>query len=254
MVQSFRGGEKGDTFSGKIQRPKHEDDEAIQDTFDSVDIDDSGGIDHEEFEKALTRIGINPSDAKALFDTIDVNGDGEINFTEFRDWVKNGRSEWASNVAKKMVADVPTYQFTYGFLRDVTYRNMLFQQRQRIHQYAAQYYGRNINDMWHQSRSYDPKLQVIGQRHCVFAGDAKDRARESWWNERAYKVFQATKCHPPNPSRRLFSTVILAFYNPPNPTRRLFSSVILVFYNLQFEMSVQSQNYTSFLQLSWKIS
>lgn len=163
----------------------------IMRTFNEVDLDENGFIDVDEFQQALDRLGLTPKDTESLFNSIDKKSEENgISLEEFKNWVKGGRKDFASEVARMLVTG-KTYEFAYGFLRDTAYRNMLFQQRARIHRFATSYYARNMNEMWHSARCYDPVLQEIAMRHNELSEDCRIKSRDSYWHERAYDVFQS---------------------------------------------------------------
>lgn len=53
--------------------------------FQSCDLDGSGALTPDEFEKAITTIipGLTPADSLRIFHNIDVNGDGQVTYSEF---------------------------------------------------------------------------------------------------------------------------------------------------------------------------
>lgn len=60
----------------------------IKKTFDEWDRDHDGGIDKEEFNKVLKKVGISDGDIADMFDRADLNHDGRINYEEFLKWVQ----------------------------------------------------------------------------------------------------------------------------------------------------------------------
>ena len=62
--------------------------------FDEVDTGDDRRVDVDEFKKSLAKLGmkLSPEEAKAEFESIDLNGGGQVLFDEFCTWylVKKG--------------------------------------------------------------------------------------------------------------------------------------------------------------------
>ena len=62
----------------------HEDDiKQIKEVFQKIDEDQNGFLDEEELIKALSMTGLQNFDASAIIKEVDVNGNGQINYTEF---------------------------------------------------------------------------------------------------------------------------------------------------------------------------
>ena len=69
-----------------IKKISQEERRRLGDIFNSIDTDNSGDIDKNEFKKALALIGSNISegDIGKIFERFDKNGNGTITYDEFR--------------------------------------------------------------------------------------------------------------------------------------------------------------------------
>ncbi|KAK0401525.1 hypothetical protein QR680_015836 [Steinernema hermaphroditum] len=67
---------------------------SLRDTFYEIDVDLDGFITRDELQKAFQRMGhfLTDEDAKLIFDVIDANKDGRIDFEEFRHLMGNKES------------------------------------------------------------------------------------------------------------------------------------------------------------------
>jgi len=59
----------------------------LRDAFAVFDTDNSGAIDRKELKRLMKKLGQNLSEAEldAMMDEVDINGDGEISFEEFKE-------------------------------------------------------------------------------------------------------------------------------------------------------------------------
>ena len=60
----------------------------LRQKFDEVDTDKSGAISEEEFARLVAKLGVdfNAGQLQTAFMAIDVNGNGRIDFGEFKSW------------------------------------------------------------------------------------------------------------------------------------------------------------------------
>lgn len=66
-------------------------DERVQEAFRVFDLDGNGFIDKHELKHVMKRLGetLNDNDLDAMFNEADINGDGQIDFGEFRTLITN---------------------------------------------------------------------------------------------------------------------------------------------------------------------
>ncbi|XP_055822731.1 calmodulin-like protein 7 [Solanum dulcamara] len=84
------------TFLGieKVVSEKEEEEGDLKDAFDVFDNDKDGLISEEELSKVLSSLGLNQGkkldDCKEMIRNVDVDGDGMVNFDEFKKMMRDG--------------------------------------------------------------------------------------------------------------------------------------------------------------------
>ncbi|KAH0652317.1 hypothetical protein KY289_029995 [Solanum tuberosum] len=94
LCHSFLGIEKGvSEEEGGVEKGEEEEGD-LKDAFDVFDYDKDGLISEEELSKVLSSLGLNQGkrldDCKEMIRNVDVDGDGMVNFDEFKKMMKNG--------------------------------------------------------------------------------------------------------------------------------------------------------------------
>ncbi|KAG6589633.1 putative calcium-binding protein CML27, partial [Cucurbita argyrosperma subsp. argyrosperma] len=91
-----------DEFAAFCKEPMASDEAGLselRDAFDLYDQDHNGLISHSELHLVLTRLGINYSieDCQRMIHTVDSDGDGNVNFEEFRKMMSDTNKSKAPN-------------------------------------------------------------------------------------------------------------------------------------------------------------
>ena len=81
--------------------------QAIQAVFNRCDADKSGNIDVSELGKCMRLLGMNPTEkeVQAAMESVDNNGNGKLEFDEFRSLMEPRLSAWLENDQVKILTD-----------------------------------------------------------------------------------------------------------------------------------------------------